>query len=200
MVGPTGGGCGTVAAVVMAAVVALGAGAPVGTNHEQAAPWSNATRTAFFMRQAIGLAKEAVREGGAPFGALIVDPVEDAVVVVGKNHAGQNPLWHGEMDAMNALAAQLAPRPVFGNAGGLELYTTAEPCPMCAAAVVWSGFGRVVFGSSIAYLETYGTHQMNITATAVVASADFGSTVVDGGVLHNETDPLYTNLSMLHHH
>lgn len=32
-------------------------------------------------------------------------------------------------------------------------YTTAEPCPMCQAAILWSGIGTVVLGSSIRSLQ-----------------------------------------------
>jgi tRNA(adenine34) deaminase len=64
---------------------------------------------------------------------------------------------------------------------------------MCAAAIMWAGIGRIVFGSSIAFVEAHGIHQINISVETVVKASDFGaSTVVAGGVLSNETDPLYT--------
>jgi tRNA(adenine34) deaminase len=44
-----------------------------------------------------------------------------------------------------------------GDSGpGLVLYTTAESCPMCQAAILWSGIGTVVFGSSIRFLQQQG--------------------------------------------
>ena len=67
--------------------------------------WSNGTMQARHMRRCIALAKQAVAEGGAPYGALIADPTTGAVVAEGRNHAGVNPIWHGEMDAITRLAA-----------------------------------------------------------------------------------------------
>lgn len=84
-------------------------------------------------------------------------------------------------------------RSVLGNANGFELYTTAEPCAMCAGAIVWAGLGRVVFGTSIAFVAAHGIHQINISAETITAAAHFGDTIVDGGVLSNETDPLYAH-------
>ena len=53
---------------------------------------------------------------------------------------------HGEMDAINRLSDLLnasGGASVYKVAPTLELYTSAEPCPMCAAAISWSLFGRV---------------------------------------------------------
>ena len=107
------------------------------------------------MRQTIELAKESVHNGQSPYGALIVDPSTQSILVEGKNHASQNPIWHGEMDAINRLAEYLennGGKSVYQVAPNLELYTSAEPCPMCMSTIEWSGFGRVYYGTSIPYL------------------------------------------------
>ena len=144
--------------------------------------WSNASQQAHFMRRCITLAHEATAKGGAPFGSLIADPVHGSVLVEGRNHAGKNPIWHGEMDAINALAQYLhhmiarhaghahdalcrliKPRRVRDIAPSLELYTTAEPCAMCMGAATWARFGRVVYGSSVPFLAAHGTPQAHDT-------------------------------------
>lgn len=142
------------------------------------------------MRRCIQLAREAEAKGGGPYGALIVDPALGAIVAEGRNHAGQNPIWHGEMAAITNLSMVLQNRSVYEAAPRLELYTSAEPCPMCMSAITWSGFGRVVYGTSIPFIAAHGGMQINIRATEVVASSN-KHIEVQGGVLANETDPLY---------
>jgi len=99
-----------------------------------------------YIRRTIELAKEAVAAGGSPYGALIVDPELGQIIAEGSNNASHNPIWHGEMSAIKNLS-DLSSKPVYAIASSLELYTSAEPCPMCMAAIAWSGFGRVIFGT-----------------------------------------------------
>jgi tRNA(Arg) A34 adenosine deaminase TadA len=74
------------------------------------------------------------------------------VVAEGWNKSVLNPTWHGEIDAINRLAESGCD----DSRSGLVLYTTAEPCPMCQAAILWSGIGTVVFGSTIRFLQQQG--------------------------------------------
>ena len=53
-----------------------------------------------------------------------------------------DPTGHAEMNALRQLGRQLT-RETRANA---TLCASAEPCAMCAAAIFWSGIGRVVFG------------------------------------------------------
>ena len=81
-----------------------------------------------------------------------------------------NPIWHGEIDVINRLAE------AHPNIDGtqLVLYTTAESCPMCQSAVVWTGIETVVFGSSIHFLQSRGWWQIDISVMAGV-----GQTSID---------------------
>ena len=146
---------------------------------------------AFYMRRAIELANLAVSNGAQPYGALIADPATDTILAEGCNSATEHPIWHGEMAAIQNLSSTGVN--VYAVAPDLELYTTAEPCSMCMSAISWSGFGRVVFGTSIPFIEGQGAPQIDIRAVDVVAASttlEHNITVV-GGVLRNETDPLY---------
>ena len=96
----------------------------------------------FFMRRAIEL---ALNVPNVPFGALIVNRDTNEILAEGWNKTNINPTWHGEIDAIN----QLVLRQKSLDASKLVLYTTAEPCPMCQAAILWAGIGMVVFGTSI---------------------------------------------------
>ncbi len=97
----------------------------------------------FFMRQAIGLAREAAAEGEVPVGALVVRG--GVVVARGRNRREtvRNALSHAELEAIGSACAAL---------GGwrlpeCDLYVTLEPCPMCAGAAINARIRRVVFGA-----------------------------------------------------
>lgn len=165
-------------------------------------PWSDDQQQAKFMRQCIALAQEAVESGGSPYGALIADPESGEVVATGRNDAALNPIWHGETAAIANLSAILGGETsVYEVAPKLELYTTAEPCAMCMGAIAWSGFGRVYFGTSIPFITGQGQNQIQIRATTISDAANFTNSSVFGGVLANETNPLYESYeSTAHHH
>jgi len=70
------------------------------------------------------------------------------------------------------------------------LYTTAEPCPMCIGAILWSGIGTVVFGTSIRFLQRRGWRQIDIRAGEVVRRSPWTCEIA-GGVLERECNALF---------
>ena len=137
-----------------------------------------------FMRRAIELASNVSH---VPFGAVIVDRRSGQIVAEGWNKSSANPTWHGEIDAINRLA-ELQPE-FDGNQ--LVLYTTAEPCPMCQGAILWSGIGTVVYGTSIRFLQSRGWRQIDILAEEVVRRSPSWRCTVIGGVLEKECNALF---------
>ena len=107
-----------------------------------------------FMRLAIALGEKAalVDGTGGPFGCVIVK--DGAVIAEGSNHVltENDPTWHGEMAAIRAAGKTLG---TF-NLAGCTLYTSGEPCPMCAGAIFWARIDRVVYASTIADALVYG--------------------------------------------
>lgn len=95
------------------------------------------------MRQAIALAREAQAAGEVPVGTIIVQGGE--VIGRGRNSPIRNcdPTAHAEILALREAAAKL------GNyrLGGTTLYSTIEPCVMCAGALVAARVTRLVFGA-----------------------------------------------------
>lgn len=57
-----------------------------------------------YMRQTIALAADVPER---PFAALIADRVTGNVIAEGRNQSDKNPTWHGEIDAINRLAADV---------------------------------------------------------------------------------------------
>ncbi|MFW5875768.1 MAG: tRNA adenosine(34) deaminase TadA [Myxococcota bacterium] len=95
-----------------------------------------------WMRLAIGEAREAGRLGEVPVGAVAV--LGDRVVGQGYNlrERSQDPTAHAELIAMRAAAARLG----SWRLGGVTIYVTLEPCPMCAGALVNARAEGVVWG------------------------------------------------------
>jgi tRNA(Arg) A34 adenosine deaminase TadA len=136
------------------------------------------------MRRAIALAANAP---DLPFGALIVDGDRGMILSEGWNRTSLNPMWHGEIDAINGLVSS-----GLGIEGkNLVLYTTAEPCPMCQGAVLWSGIETVVFGTSIRSLQRLGWRQIDILAEEVIRRSPAWNCKLIGGVLERECDTLF---------
>ena len=138
----------------------------------------------FFMRRAIALTANCPQ---LPFGALIVHAYTGVVLAEGWNRSAVNPTWHGEIDAINRLAESGE----VDDPSRLVLYTTAEPCAMCLAAVLWTGIGTVVFGSSIRYLQQRGWRQIDIFADEVVRRSPGWACTLIGGVLEPECNALF---------
>ncbi len=140
------------------------------------------------MRRAVAT---AARVPDRPFAAVVVDRASGAVVAEGCNRTDENPTWHGEIDAINRLVAA---DPGF-DGSRLVLYTTAEPCPMCQGAILWSGIGAVVFGASIRFLTDIGWRQIDIAADEVARRAPGWKCEVVGGVLEAECNELFLTAS-----
>ena len=95
-----------------------------------------------FMRQALELAAVADREGDMGVGALIVR--DGKIVGRGRNRIRtlRDPLAHAETDAIVDACRALA----TDTLKGCTLYTTMEPCPMCAGALLNAKVGHWVLG------------------------------------------------------
>lgn len=134
------------------------------------------------MRRAVALAGNAP---DLPFGAVIVDRDSGEVVAEGWNRTALNPTWHGEIDAINHLPAATA-----GNRR-LAIYTTAEPCPMCMGAILWSCIEAVTYGTSIRTLQRQGWRQIDIPADEVARRSPAWKCEVIGGVLEADCNALF---------
>ena len=105
-----------------------------------------------YLRQAITLADKARERGNRPFGALIV-AADGQVLSEASNANGESGdcTAHAELSAIR-LASPLHSREELAKA---TLYSSAEPCVMCAGAIFWSAIGRVVYGIDAERLRVF---------------------------------------------
>jgi tRNA(adenine34) deaminase len=136
----------------------------------------------YFMRLALAEAKE----GDAPYGAVIVKDNEVVAVAHNTVRRDNDPSAHAEINVIRSLTAKLKNLSLEG----YSIYTTGEPCPMCATACVWSGLSEIVYGASIQDLITVHQSQINISCEEVIAKS-FRNIKVTKGVLKNECLELF---------
>jgi tRNA(Arg) A34 adenosine deaminase TadA len=97
------------------------------------------------LRTAIEVARNARGHGNHPFGATLVDEngqvllQAENTVVTGKDCTG-----HAETNLMRLATHNFPPEKL----ARCTLYTSTEPCAMCAGAIHWGNIGRVVFALS----------------------------------------------------
>jgi tRNA(adenine34) deaminase len=147
------------------------------------------------MRRAIELASQAP---GLPFAAVIVCRATGEIIAEGVNQSALNPTFHGEMVAINQCAELHRPT----DWSEFDLYTTAEPCPMCQSAIEWAGIACIYYGTSIPYLQTRNWWQINIRALEVSAQTSFRNSRIVGGILEAECNALFNHSpeGLFHNH
>ena len=109
------------------------------------------------LRHANRIARRALGEGRHPFGALLVAADHETVL-----------LEQGNVDTVDHAEAVLARQAARRFSAELlwhcTLYTTVEPCCMCAGTQYWAHIGRLVYGmSERALLALTGDHAGNPT-------------------------------------
>ncbi|MDQ2899643.1 MAG: tRNA adenosine(34) deaminase TadA [Acidobacteriota bacterium] len=95
------------------------------------------------MREALDLARIAADAGEVPVGAVVV--LEGVVIGRGRNSpiSLNDPTAHSEMLAIREAAKALSNYRLES----AILYSTLEPCVMCAGALVTARIGTLVFGA-----------------------------------------------------
>src|SRR5258706_12017777 len=89
--------------------------------------------------------RRAREHGNHPFGALLAGP-DGQVLLEAENTvlSGPDCTGHAETNLMRLASRRFA----ADFLAGCTLYTSTEPCPMCAGAIYWGGVARVVFSLS----------------------------------------------------
>lgn len=135
----------------------------------------------------------AVSNPIAPYGAIIVYDNKE-ILLQSVNSAHNHPLMHGELSVIHTLFNN----GFNGDVSKLSLYTTAEPCPMCAAAIYWAMIPKVVYGSSITFLHELFGRQIQVPAEEILSKTpDFYNCQIIGGIMQQECNALFLEAKRL---
>ncbi len=106
--------------------------------------------TLSLLQRAIEIAWHARAHGNHPFGALLAD--EDGHILLEAENTvitDKDCTAHAETNLVRLACQRYTPQFL----SLCTLYTSTEPCAMCAGAIYWSGIGRVVYALSEAQLR-----------------------------------------------
>ena len=97
-----------------------------------------------FMKRAIELSINSVKNGGGPFGCVIVK--NNNIIAEGSNEVtlSNDPTAHAEIVTIRKACKSVN----NFNLKGSEMYTSCEPCPMCLSAIYWSRINTIYFANT----------------------------------------------------
>ncbi|MCK6476915.1 MAG: nucleoside deaminase [Phycisphaerales bacterium] len=138
------------------------------------------------MKEAIAAARRGIAAGQSPFGAVIVRGDE----LVASSHnvvwLTTDPTAHAEVTCIREAARRLG----VIKLGECRMYTTCEPCPMCASAIHWSGLASVAYGATIADADRAGFSELHMPCERLLGEG--GSPVrVSPGLLGRACSALF---------
>jgi tRNA(Arg) A34 adenosine deaminase TadA len=114
-----------------------------------------------YLRITLAIAGKARAAGNHPFGAILVGPDGTVLMEAGNAHGDAGDRT-GHAERVLMTRASLTYSAEF--MAGCTLYSSAEPCAMCAGSAYWAGVGRVVYGLSEHDLGALiGPHPENLT-------------------------------------
>lgn len=125
-----------------------------------------------FLHEAIELARDNLRNGGRPFGAVVVK--NGAIIARGVNEilATHDPTSHAELNALRAASRALG----TPDLSGCTVYASGQPCPMCMAAMRMAGVAQVRYAWSNEDAEPYG---LSTAAIYADLAKPFGEQTMD---------------------
>jgi tRNA(Arg) A34 adenosine deaminase TadA len=144
------------------------------------------------LRRAFDVARHSRAAGDHPFGSVLADGDGKLIMEQGNGFTseGGDRTAHAE----RLLASRAARAYGLAFLARCTLYTSAEPCAMCAGAIYWAGIGRVVYGQSEKALKAQtGAHEENPTLDlpcATVFAAGQRPTEAVGPMLEDEAAAL----------
>ena len=148
-----------------------------------------------FLRRSFDVARRAITHGNHPFGAILVDENRNVLIEV---ENGYMPAHDGTAHAERLLATQACRTLGADVLRSATLYSSAEPCAMCAGAIYWAGIGRVVYGLSEHRLRAVtGNHPENPTLDLPcreIFKNGQRATEVVGPLLEDEAEALHAGV------
>ncbi|WP_236795607.1 nucleoside deaminase [Amycolatopsis sp. GM8] len=103
------------------------------------------------LEQTVAVAKAAFDRGDGAFGAAVVLDGNVVSLEAVAIDSTLDPTAHGEVCAIRAACRNLGTTDLTGGV----LYTSCEPCVMCASAAVWAGIRSVIYAAPIEAVTRY---------------------------------------------
>jgi tRNA(Arg) A34 adenosine deaminase TadA len=148
-----------------------------------------------FLRRSFAVARRARTRGNHPFGAILVSATSEVLIETENGYLPDRDMTAHAERLLATQASKQFDRQVLAVS---TLYTSAEPCAMCAGAIYWTGIGRVVFGLSERRLKAMtGDHAENPTLDLpcrVVFAAGQRHVEVIGPLLEEEAAALHAGI------
>ena len=146
-----------------------------------------------FMHKAIGVAERGIHADQMPFGAAVVRNGRVIACQHNSVRADKDPTAHAEVSCIRAACRKLRRRDL----SDCEIFSTCEPCAMCAGACYAAGVAAIYFGAYIADKEICGLPDLGVGA-AVISELSSLAPLTIGGVCRArcvELFRLYTKIS-----
>ena len=147
-----------------------------------------------FLRLSFDVAKRAGTNGNHPFGAVLVNGLGQVLLEIENGFMPDRDMTgHAE----RLLATQASKKFAANVLANCTIYSSAEPCAMCAGAIYWAGVGRVIYGLSEHRLKAItGAHEENPTLDLpcrTVFTAGQRQVEVIGPLLEDEAAALHAD-------
>jgi tRNA(Arg) A34 adenosine deaminase TadA len=148
-----------------------------------------------FLQHSFDVARRSMSNGNHPFGAILVDQSRQVLI---ESENGYMPARDGTAHAERLLATEACRTLSPGVLADATIYSSAEPCAMCAGAIYWAGIGRLVYGLSEVRLRGItGSHPENPTldlpCRSVFASGQRATEVI-GPLLEDEAAAIHAGV------
>ncbi|KIC14223.1 MULTISPECIES: nucleoside deaminase [unclassified Leisingera] len=112
------------------------------------------------LRTTVKIAHDCRAEGNHPFGAILIGPDGSVLLRGGNTYSSDKGVGHAELNVAREASQKFSPEFL----SECTLYTSVEPCCMCAGACYWAGIGAVVYGMTEKRLaELTGDNPENLT-------------------------------------
>ena len=133
------------------------------------------------MREAFRVAREGIKKGQSPFGAVIVKDGKMLAAAHNTVLMDKDPTAHAEINAIRQATKRMGTWDLSGS----EIYSTTEPCPMCLSAIHWARIGKVYFSTRIEDVARLGFNEIHLHNEEIVRLAGL-QLEIHGDVLREE--------------
>lgn len=128
-----------------------------------------------------------------PFGAVIVKNNEIVETAGNTVEFDADPTCHAEVNVLRKLTTRLKTAALES---GYTLYSTCEPCAMCAATCFWAGISEIVYGAGASDFEDdYNPNLINMRCEEIIAKSP-ASIKIKSGILKEECKQLHSKFPL----